>query len=461
MSVDSIVNLSRAQFAMTALFHILWPILTISLSAFLLLVEAMWVRTQNVMYYRHARFWAKLLVLNFAVGVVSGIPMEFQFGTNWEGFSRYTGEFFGNILGFEGAMAFMLEAGFIGVMLYGWGRVPRGVHLFATGMVALGSSISAFWIMVANSWMQTPAGVTLTDGKLVVTDYVAAIFNPDMVWGVGHMWVAALETGAFVIAGISAFYLYRRRNPEFFLRSFKLALAALLVIAPLQIWLGDSSGGDVFRSQPAKGAAIEGFWHTNQPGEGAAWALLAWPNQAEQKNDWALELPNMLSVLGTHSLTGRVTGLADIPRANQPPMLPLLFYAFRAMAGIGFWFMLLAFWSAFVWRKTRGHLEAMLSHRALLLAWVFSIPLPYLAVESGWIIREVGRQPWAVYGLLRTADSASNVPVTTISASMVMFFVFYLVLISTFLIFARKWLKQGPDLAATPPVFTALRPAQP
>ena len=455
MSVDSIVNLSRAQFAMTALFHILWPILTISLSAFLFLVEAMWVRTRDVMYYRHARFWAKLLVLNFAVGVVSGIPMEFQFGTNWQEFSRYTGEFFGNILGFEGAMAFMLEAGFIGVMLYGWGRVPRGVHLFATGMVALGSSISAFWIMVANSWMQTPAGVTLTDGKLIVTDYVAAIFNPDMVWGVGHMWVAALETGAFVIAGISAFYLYRRRNPEFFLRSFKLALAALLVIAPLQIWLGDSSGGDVFRSQPAKGAAIEGFWHTNQPGEGAAWALLAWPNQAEQKNDWALELPNMLSVLGTHSFTGRVTGLADIPRADQPPMLPLLFYAFRAMAGIGFWFMLLAFWSAFVWRKTRGRLEAMLSHRALLLAWVFSIPLPYLAVESGWIIREVGRQPWTVYGLLRTADSASNVPVTTISASMVMFFLFYLVLISTFFIFARKWLKQGPDLAATPPVFTA------
>jgi cytochrome d ubiquinol oxidase subunit I len=461
MSVDSIVNLSRAQFAMTALFHILWPILTISLSAFLFLVEAMWVRTQDVMYYRHARFWSKLLVLNFAVGVVSGIPMEFQFGTNWEGFSRYTGEFFGNILGFEGAMAFMLEAGFIGVMLYGWGRVPRGVHLFATGMVALGSSISAFWIMVANSWMQTPAGVTLTDGKLVVTDYVAAIFNPDMVWGVGHMWVAALETGAFVIAGISAFYLYRRRNPEFFLRSFKLALAALLFIAPLQIWLGDSSGVDVFRNQPAKGAAIEGFWHTNKPGEGAAWALLAWPNQAEQKNDWALELPNMLSVLGTHSLTGRVTGLADIPRADQPPLLPLLFYAFRAMAGIGFWFMLLAFWSAFVWRKTRGRLEAMLSHRALLLAWVFSIPLPYLAVEAGWIIREVGRQPWAVYGLLRTADSASNVPVTTISASMVMFFLFYVVLISTFFIFACKWLKQGPDLAATPPVFTALRPAQP
>ena len=285
MSVPEIVNLSRAQFAMTAIFHILWPILTISLSAFLLLVETLWVRTNDVMYYRHARFWAKLLVLNFAVGVVSGIPMEFQFGTDWEGFSRYTGEFFGNILGFEGAMAFMLEAGFIGVMLYGWGRVPRGVHLFATGMVAFGATLSAFWIMVANSWMQTPAGVSLSEGKLVVTDYVAAIFNPDMIWGVGHMWVAALETGAFVIAGISAFYLYRRRHPEFFLRSFKLALAALLVIAPLQIWLGDSSGVDVFHNQPAKGAAIEGYWHTNAPGgqERLGTAGMARPGAAKKR----------------------------------------------------------------------------------------------------------------------------------------------------------------------------------
>ena len=408
MAVNDIVNLSRSQFAMTAIFHILWPILTISLSAFLVLVEALWVRTRNLLYYRHARFWAKLLVLNFVVGVVSGIPMEFQFGTNWAGFSRYAGEFVGNILGFEGTMAFMLEAGFIGVMLYGWGRVPRGVHLFATSMVAFGSSLSAFWIMVANSWMQTPAGVTVVNGRLVVTDYMAAIFNPDMVWGVAHMWVGAMETGAFVIAGISAFYLYRRRHAEFFLRSFKLALMALLVIAPLQIWLGDSSGFDVFHNQPAKGAAIEGYWHTNPPGTGAAWALLAWPDQTQQKNDWALELPNMLSVLGTHSLTGQVTGLADIPRADQPPMVPLLFYAFRVMAGIGVWFMALAFWSAWIWRKTRGSLNSMLQQRKLLLAWVLSIPLPYIAIESGWVVREVGRQPWVVYGMLRTRDAAQR-----------------------------------------------------
>lgn len=455
MAINDIVNLSRGQFAMTAIFHILWPILTISLSAFLVLVEALWLRTRDLMYYRHARFWAKLLVLNFVVGVVSGIPMEFQFGTNWAGFSRYAGEFVGNILGFEGTMAFMLEAGFIGVMLYGWGRVPRGVHMFATSMVAFGSSLSAFWIMVANSWMQTPAGVTVQDGRLVVSDYMAAIFNPDMVWGVAHMWVAAMETGAFVIAGISAFYLYRRLHADFFLRSFKLALMALLVIAPLQIWLGDSSGFDVFRNQPAKGAAIEGYWHTNPPGTGASWALLAWPNQAQQKNDWALELPNMLSVLGTHSLTGKVTGLADIPRADQPPMLPILFYAFRVMAGIGVWFMVLAFWTAWIWRKTRGRLHEVVRQRKLLLAWVFSIPLPYIAVESGWIVREVGRQPWVVYGLLRTRDAATLLPAGTIATSMAMFAIFYAALIATFALFAYKWLKKGPDLTAVPPDFTA------
>ncbi|MEN8500513.1 MULTISPECIES: cytochrome ubiquinol oxidase subunit I [Paraburkholderia] len=451
MHVSDVLDLSRAQFAMTAIFHILWPILTISLSAFLVLIEVLWLRTGNVVYYRHARFWSKLLVLNFAVGVVSGIPMEFQFGTNWAGFSRYSGQFFGNILGFEGAMAFMLEAGFIGVMLLGWGRVPRGVHLFATSMVALGSSISAFWIMVANSWMQTPAGVTVQNGKLVVTDYVAAIFNPDMVWGVTHMWVAAIETGMFVIAGISAWHLFRRRHPEFFARSFSLALTVLVFAAPLQIWLGDASGGSVFRTQPAKGAAIEGHWITNAPGTGASWSLLAWPNQDAQRNDWSLEVPGMLSVLGTHTLHGQVKGLTDFARADQPPMIPLLYYAFRVMAGIGFLFMLLAFWTVRVLRRARGNLEALLAQRKLLLAWVLCIPLPYVAVEAGWIVREVGRQPWVVYGLLRTKDAVSAVAASSVTLSMAMFVAFYVVLLVTFFVLARNWLKTGPDLTLNPP----------
>jgi cytochrome d ubiquinol oxidase subunit I len=450
------LHLARGQFAMTAIFHILWPILTISLSAFLLVVEILWVRTSEVVWYRHARFWSKLLVLNFAVGVVSGIPMEFQFGTNWGPFSQFTGQFFGNILGFEGAMAFMLEAGFVGIMMLGWGRVPKGVHLFATSMVALGSSISAFWIMVANSWMQTPAGVAVVDGKIVVTDYVKAIFSPDMAWGVSHMWFAALETGLVVVAGLSAYYLLKRRNPEFFVRSFKLALLLLVFVAPVQIWLGDSSGVDVFATQPAKGAAIEGHWETNAPGTGASWSLLAWPDKAKQRNDWSIEVPGMLSVLGTHSLHGQVKGLADIPVADQPPLLPLLYYTFRAMAGIGFLFMVLAFWTAFALRKARGRLDALLAQRKLLLAWVLAIPLPYIAVECGWIVREVGRQPWVVYGLLRTEHAASAISPIAITGSMVMFAVFYVILLSSFFYFARRWLKNGPDLTLPPPAEPSL-----
>ncbi|ALL70628.1 Cytochrome d ubiquinol oxidase subunit I (plasmid) [Paraburkholderia caribensis MBA4] len=457
--LDHVANLSRAQFAMTAIFHILWPILTISLSAFLVLVEALWIKTGDVMYYRQARFWSKLLVLNFAVGVVSGIPMEFQFGTNWAGFSQYSGQFIGNILGFEGAMAFMLEAGFVGVMLLGWGRVPRGVHLFATGMVALGSSISAFWIMVANSWMQTPAGYAVVDGKIEVTNYLAAIFNPDMVWGVSHMWVAAIETGMFVIAGISAYNLFRKRHPEFFARSFKIALAVLVIAAPLQVWLGDSSGVSVFETQPAKGAAIEGHWHTNAPGTGASWSLLAWPDKQAQRNDWSLEVPGMLSVLGTHSLHGQVKGLTDFKPEDQPPMIPLLYYAFRVMAGIGFCFMLLAFWTVYALRKARGSLDALLARRKLLLAWVLCIPLPYVAVEAGWIVREVGRQPWVVYGLLRTSQAASTVAPSSVSLSMAMFFAFYVVLLVTFFVLARRWLRTGPDLTSVPPAIVTARAA--
>jgi cytochrome d ubiquinol oxidase subunit I len=409
------------------------------------------------MYYRQARFWSKLLILNFAVGVVSGIPMEFQFGTNWANFSQFSGQFIGNILGFEGAMAFMLEAGFIGVMLLGWGRVSRGVHLFATGMVALGSSISAFWIMVANSWMQTPAGYAVVNGKIVVTDYVAAIFNPDMVWGVSHMWVAAIETGMFVIAGISAWNLFRRRHPAFFAHSFKIALTVLVFVAPLQIWLGDSSGVSVFADQPAKGAAIEGHWDTNPPGTGAPWSLLAWPDQKVQRNDWSLEVPGMLSIIGTHSLHGQVKGLTSFPREDQPPMVPLLYYAFRVMAGIGFGFMLLAFWTAYALRKARGSLSALLAQPRLLLAWVLCIPLPYVAVEAGWIVREVGRQPWIVYGLLRTKDAVSTVAASSVSMSLAMFFAFYVVLLVTFFALARRWLRAGPDVTLAPPVVAAIR----
>ncbi|HEX4192230.1 MAG TPA: cytochrome ubiquinol oxidase subunit I, partial [Stellaceae bacterium] len=305
---DLVVVLSRLQFAITTLFHILWPVLTIGLSLFLVVTEALWIRTNNIVWYHQTRFWGRLFLLNFGVGVVTGLPLEFEFGTNWAAFSTVAGGFFGNILGFEGAMAFMLEAGFLGIMMFGWDRVPRAMHLFATSMVAFGGSLSAFWILVANSWMQTPAGGHMANGRFVIDNYLQAIFNPDMPWGVSHMWVACLETSLFVIGGASAWHLLRGNAVAFFRKSFLLAFALAIIITPVQIWLGDASGKSVFADQPAKGAALEGYWDTNKPGMPADWAVLAWPDKAAQHNDWEITIPGVLSFLATNTLAGQVKG---------------------------------------------------------------------------------------------------------------------------------------------------------
>lgn len=442
--------LSRLQFAVTAMFHILWPVLSVGLSLFILLFEALWLKTGRREYYHHTRFWSRLFILNFTVGVVSGIPLEFQFGTNWAPFSVISGDFLGNILGFEGAMAFMLEAGFLGIMIFGWKRVAPGVHLFATGMVALGASLSAFWIMTASAWMQTPAGVHMENGSYVVDSYHQAILNPAMPWSVGHMWVAAIEVTVFVIGGISAWYILRRRHTDFFLRSFKLALGVAVVITPIQIWLGHGSGAVVLEHQPAKAAAIEGHWHTNPPGRGAPWAIVAWPDREAQKNHWALEIPNGLSLLATNTLTGQVRGLAGFDKRDQPPALPLLFYSFRFMVAVGFGLLALMLWT--LWRQYRGRLTADQLPRQvwLLRAWMAALPLTYLAVETGWIVREVGRQPWLIHGMLRTSDGVSSLPAPAVGWSLLTYILIYLLLFSAFLVFARRLLRKGPDLEAVP-----------
>lgn len=442
------VFLSRLQFALTAMFHILWPVLTIGLALFLVVVEVLWLRTRDHDYLRHARFWSKILLLNFTIGVVSGIPLEFEFGTNWAPFATVSGDFFGNILGFEGAMAFMLEAGFIGIMVFGWKRVSPGIHLFSTIMVALGASLSAVWIMLANGWMQSPAGGHLVAGNYVVDDYLQALMNPSAVSGVAHMWLAALETSLFVIGGISAWYILRGRHTRLFTKSLKIALVAALVVTPLQIFLGDSSGRTVFTAQPAKAAAMEGHWQTNPAGEGADWAILAWPNKHLQANSWSLSIPDGLSLLATHSLTGKVTGLRDIPRADQPPAIPVIFYAFRLMVAIGFWFLVLSVWSAWSWWRGKFTDAQIRSRRYLLMAWVLSIPLGYLAVESGWIVRELGRQPWVIYGVLRTQDAASVLPAGAVLASLTGFILIYMVLMVTFVVFLTRILRTGPMTAS-------------
>jgi cytochrome bd ubiquinol oxidase subunit I len=445
------VILSRLQFAITTEFHILWPVLTIGLSLFLVVTEAMWLRSKDIAWYHHSRFWGRLFLLNFGVGVVTGIPLEFEFGTNWAPFTKVAGGFFGNMLGFEGAMAFMLEAGFLGIAMFGWRRTPRPVHMFATCMVAFGASLSTLWIVVANSWLQTPAGGHMQNGQYVVDDYMRAIFSPDMPWGVSHMEVAALETSLFVIGGISAWFVLKGRETSFFRRSLLLAIGLAVVVTPLQIWLGDSSGKSVFANQPAKGAAIEGFWNTNPPGTSASWALVAWPDKAKQRNDWSIQIPGVLSFLATGRFGTQVTGLKAFPREDQPPVLPVIFYAFRIMAGIGFALFLLMLWSVWAWWRGQLKPEAITKSRWLLRAWVAAIPLGYIAVDMGWGVREVGRQPWLIYNILRTQQGASVVPTGSVVFSLAGFTLLYVVLYVAFIIFALRVIQKGPDLTLKEP----------
>ncbi|TAJ76753.1 cytochrome ubiquinol oxidase subunit I, partial [bacterium] len=344
------------------------------------------------------------------------------------------------------AMAFMLEAGFVGIMIFGWNRVTPRIHLFATAMVTFGASLSAFWIMAANSWMQTPAGGHLEHGTFVIDSYFEGIFNPNMPWGVLHMWTACLETSLFVLGGISAWYLLRGRQVEFFLKSFKLAILLSLFVTPVQIWLGDGSARSALKYQPTKAAAMEGYWETNPPGEGAAWSVLAWPDQDRQRNDWAVQIPNLLSLLATRSLHGEVQGLRAFPREDQPPALPLLFYCFRVMVAIGFWFLGVAVWSLVLWRKGALHTTGIERHRWFLKAWATAVPLGFIAVEAGWIVREVGRQPWIVYGVMRTSETASALPPADVAFTLLGYGFVYAVLGILFLAFAWRLLRQGPDL---------------
>ncbi len=443
--------LSRVQFGFNAMFHILWPPLTVGLALVLFGTEAAWVKTRNIFYYHQTKFWTKLFLINFGVGVVSGIPMEFAFGTNWAPFSVSSGDFMGNILGFETAMAFMLEAGFLGIMLFGWNRVGPKMHLFATSMVAFGSTLSAFWIMVANSWMQTPAGVELVNGKFVITDWFAAVFNPDLAHGFGHMFMACIELSLVVMAGVSAYYLLKGRHKEFFQPAFKWAVIGLFIAAPLQILIGDAAGGALEATQPAKLAAIEAHWETNAPGTSAPWALLAWPNAREQKNDWEISIPDSLSLVVTHTLHGKVTGLKDIKREDQPPVL-VPFYAFRVMVAAGLFVALMAFVTLWrMWRRRESMSPARIGeNKWLLRGWMLSIPAIYAALEAGWMTREVGRQPWVVYGMMRTSEGVSRLPADTVLWSLVMYMLFYGVIGFAAIKFMARTLRQGPSFDPPP-----------
>lgn len=454
------VALSRFQFALTAIFHMLWPVLTTGMSIYLVIMEGLWLKTKNIQYYHHARFWSKLYVLNFGIGVASGLPMEFQFGLNWAPFSESVGDFFGTVLGFEATMAFMLEAGFLGIMLFGWERVPGVIHWIATMMVAFGANLSTFWILSANSWLQTPAGGEFVDGKFIVQNFLDAIANPFMVNSVLHMFFATLETSLFVIGGISAWYLINKRHTEFYTKSMKVVLAIAIVAAPVQLFMGHLSAEQVYHYQPTKLAAMEAQWESVPAGVSADWSLLALPNDKAESNNWEIKVPGALSYILELKprLTEPVYGLKEWPVEDRPHMVGLIYYSFRTMIAIGFF--LAGLMAVTVLQWIRGKLSPLeiSKQKWLLRAWIFSGPLGYIAVETGWIVRCVGRQPWIVYGELRTADSVSNLPPGEVLFSLTGIAVLYSVLFVCALYFGSRIIRKGPNLELPAPLLKAIAP---
>jgi len=433
------VLLSRLQFAFTTAFHIIFPTVTIGLGFFLIFVELLWLMRKEVMYYRMYRFWVKVFAIHFAVGVVTGVVLEFEFGTNFARFSQSVGNVFAPLMAFEGMTAFFLEAGFLGIMLFGWNRVKPRTHFAATCMVGLGAVFSAFWIMAANAWMQTPAGYEIIDGKFHVTSFTKAIFNPAFPTHLIHMVIASFETTAFVVAGISALFILKNRYVPFYRKSLAMGLIMAAVCAPLQVVIGDFRGQNVFHHQPAKLAAMEGHWETNTEG-GAAFVLFAVPDMEAERNRYEITVPNTLSLLLTHSLTGKITGLKDFPKDERPNSL-ITYWSFRAMVGIGFLMVLIIAWAAWLWRKGRLY-DSKLFLRTLVMAQ----PLGFIAVITGWITAEVGRQPWVVYGLMRTHEGASPIPAGNVLWSLSTLVLVYAIIGFSYFYYVLKTLYRGPDL---------------
>jgi cytochrome d ubiquinol oxidase subunit I len=442
--------LSRIQFAVTTLFHILFPALTIGLSIFLVVFEFFWVRTQDEVYYRLYRFWSKIFAINFGIGVVSGVVLEFEFGTNFSRFSQAVSNVFSPLLAFEVMTAFFLEAGFLGIVIFGWEKVSRGVHFLATCLVSLGTIISAFWILAANSWMQTPAGYELVNGKFEVSNFSSAIFNPSTLTRMGHMTIASFETSAFLVAGMSAYFLLKKRDLPLFRRSLGIALLMAALFSPLQIYLGDLSGRQVFHHQPAKLAAIEAHWETNKE-RGAPFAVIVLPDMKGERNSLEVAIPNLLSLLVTQSSRGQVLGLKEFPREDRPNVF-ILFWSFRLMVAVGFILFFIMTWAGILLLKRR-----LYESRSFLRTLVLVHPLGFIAIELGWVTTEVGRQPWLVYNLMRTAEGGSPIPPGNVIWSLSLFLIIFLVLGTIYFYYVLKTLRLGPDLSS--PIPPVQRPA--
>ncbi|MDO8736264.1 MAG: cytochrome ubiquinol oxidase subunit I [Thermoleophilia bacterium] len=433
-----VLELSRLQFALTSMFHFIFVPLTLGLSILVAFMETKYVRTGNEMYLRMTKFWGKLFLINFALGVVTGITLEFQFGMNWSKYSEYVGDIFGAPLAIEATAAFFLESTFIGLWIFGWNRISPRLHAVSIWVVAFATNLSGLWILLANGWMQHPVGYVLRNGRAEMVDFMAMVTNPYGLLKFGHQIMAGYVVAAFFVMGISAWHLRRQNSTELFKSSFKIA-AVFALVSSLGVGLiGDFHAKGVAESQPAKFAAMESIWNTQ---DDADWNLIVIPDTSGHKNSVeAVGLPEVLSYLATGDFDGRVTGLNDIPANERPPVLPV-FTSFRLMVYLGMLFALLAVIATFkAWRGT------LLTSRRFLWIMVYMIPLPYIANQLGWIVAEVGRQPWIVYGVLLTADAGSPaVSLSQVWTSLTAFTLVYAMLgaIDIFLLF--KVARKGPD----------------
>ncbi len=410
-----VVFLSRLQFAAATMFHFLFVPLTLGLSVMVAYMETKYVRTGDKLYLSMTKFWGKLFLINFAVGVVTGITLEFQFGTNWSRYSEYVGDIFGSILAIEATTSFFLESTLLGVWIFGWKKLSKKAHAIVMWLVAIAGTLSSVWILLANGWMQHPVGYVLRNGRAELDSFWAVVTNKFGILEFLHTVSGAYVLSAFFVMGISAYHLLKKQHIEFFTRSFKIALIFGLASSIFVAAIGDTHGVHVSEVQPAKLAAMESHWETATR---APIHLFAIPDEENERNLIEIgSIPGLLSLLGFHDINAEVTGLRDIPRDERPPVL-ITFISFRVMVGLGTLFILLTIYG---WFKRNRLLES----RNYLKVMLFAIPLPYIAIELGWVLAEVGRQPWIVYGLMRTSDAASPIDVSQVLFSLIGFIVVY------------------------------------
>ncbi len=435
------LTLSRWQFGLTIGFHYLFPVLSIGLGLILVIMEGLYLKTRCELYHQMTRFWVKIFGLIFALGVATGIVMEFQFGTNWSNYSRYVGDVFGSALAAEGIFAFFLESGFLAILLFGWNKVSKGMHFFATLMVALGAHFSAIWIVVANSWQQTPAGhhiVARGDGfRAEITDFWGMVFNPSFVDRIWHVYMGCWQAGAFFVLSVSAWYLLKKRHTDFAVVSVKIALVVAVIASMLQLVSGHQSAVGVSKYQPAKMAAFEGHFEASAPADMWLFGLV---DEENQEVNLGIKIPGMLSYLIHGDATAPVTGLNQFPEDERPPV-NLVFQSYHAMVAIGMLLILISWLGLFYWLR-----QSLWEKRWYLFVLVFSVFLPQAANQLGWFSAEVGRQPWVVYGLLKTSEGLSpTVKAGEVMTSIIFFGLIYLLLFILFIYLLNEKIQHGPE----------------